>query len=69
MILTFFCSAELSSVLDLVDQSDEGQQSLFTKAEWEDMKLQMMQRYGVQYKRRVPDRIATSWDIITGVSK
>ncbi|KAL9542447.1 hypothetical protein MBANPS3_008605 [Mucor bainieri] len=62
-------SAGLSSVLDLVDQSDEGQQSLFTKAEWEDMKLQMTQRYGVQYKRRVPDRIATSWDIITGLSQ
>ncbi|KAL9537903.1 hypothetical protein MBANPS3_011360 [Mucor bainieri] len=53
----------------MLDQSDEGQQSLFTKAEWEDMKLQMMQRYVVHYyKRRVPaERIATSWNIITGV--
>ncbi|KAI9484137.1 MAG: hypothetical protein EXX96DRAFT_166402 [Benjaminiella poitrasii] len=62
-------SAGLSSVLDMVDQSDEGQQSLFTTAEWEDMKLQMMQRYGVQHKRRVSDRIATSWNIITCLSQ
>lgn len=68
LTLTFqFYSSGLSSILDLIDLSKEGQASLFGEAEWDNIKSRLMKKYTAT-RYVLPHKITDAWRIIAAVS-
>ncbi|KAG1416186.1 hypothetical protein G6F58_006097 [Rhizopus delemar] len=62
-------STGLSSILDLIDLTDEGQACNFEQQEWQEIRSTLMAKYASNKKCHVPQAIATTWKIITSLSQ
>ncbi|KAI8878761.1 hypothetical protein K501DRAFT_195113, partial [Backusella circina FSU 941] len=58
-------STGLSSTLDLIDLTDEGQACNFEQQEWQEIRSTLMAKYASNNKCHIPQAIATTWKIIT----
>ncbi|CAO3649660.1 unnamed protein product [Cunninghamella blakesleeana] len=61
-------SSGLSSILDLIDLSNDGQKSLFENDEWELLKAKFMNEY-VCSNYVLPSKITNLWNTIVGLTK